>query len=1368
MRRKLLLFFLCVSFYAHATMIDDKVAVRTSNTSTSEKEIKRPTDNPPLALPPASCPSVIINGVSYNFIKPSPMNPQINPNPELGPLSFNVTGEVVLVDNGDENGGCATITTDLTGKIALISKGRCPSQFKAQRAQDAGAVGVIIYNPADGNLILSGVQPTLTIPVVGLLRADANAVIVALGMGTVSATLYTNLPKPTLSPDTSPAICAGARSFTIPYTAPVGSPNTYSISGAGITTVTDAPLPANSITVNLSSGATGSSISYTLTVKNSDDCVSDNITGSVTVNPAPSRLYVNVTASGANTGLTWTDAFTDLQSALNYSCNANLTEIWVAKGTYYPTADASGNTSPADPRTKTFVMKNGVAIYGGFVGGEAANYDLSLRNFTSNETILSGDIDGIPDVVTGSGSTLSISGNGGNAIHVITNLNNQLVSGVILDGFTVRGGNANQTGVPNNLGIVGGGMLNRADGVGKICNVSVNNCLFWGNTSANTGGGIYAQLANGGAMYLQLNNCEVRQNLSRNAGGGISNSANLDLSRCTIIGNKVSNTRGEGGGLSNGGILNISQSTISNNAAGYVGGGISVKVFTIGGIPIVNVSNSTISNNVAAFGAGIHNLSSSLTMTNSAIVGNIASGSDPTGGAGGLENVGFINATTANLINCTFHNNQQTSSTDPTADDIYSGNFGSQSTVNLKNTIINGSSATTTPNVRVFTDGTIPALGAIVSQGNNLISDGSSSFTNGINGDLVNVNPLFVSATDVHLQGCSPALNVGDNTANATTTDLDGNSRKFGVIDMGAYEYQSNTVAPPTASASTTTPTICSGNTINLSASGGSSFSWAGPTGSNFSSTDQNPSFMGSSTSYSGLYSVSVSNDNCPLTATATVSVQVNQGLNNPQVSPVAPLCAGTSLLLSASGGTSYSWAGPTFSSALRNPARPAVTTAMAGTYSVTVSADAGCFSVLTVSVQISPMVTAIQKGSNSPVCQGNTLQLSASGGVLYSWKAPDGFSSTEQNPTRTSASAAMSGLYSVTVGNGGTCTVSATLSVSVQAAALSVNPNPLNVCIGQTINLSANASPAASAFSWKGPGNFSSTTQNISTYATTTANLGIYSVSATIGSCTVSASSEVKSGAVLQAGVVGIPCLGGTIQFTASGMTSYTWSRPTNNFNSNLPNPVIPSSSMNDAGIYFLTARSGSCVASALVPVMLAGSGINPTFSLNPSTIAAGATVALSAASASGVYSWSGPSGFSGNTRTKSISNFQVANNGTYRLTLTVGTCTGYTEKNISINSATRLAAAESEEDIDLKINAYPNPVTHTLTVEVRLKEPSKLSLSLFNSIGKERGTWQLNEVRTLHKTELNMSELQGGVYLLQAQADKQKVVKRVMKIQY
>ncbi len=97
-----------------------------------------------------------------------------------------------------------------------------------------------------------------------------------------SPTVVTVNPLPTITVGTISSICSGSTSFTIPYTTTSGSPTTYSISGSGITTVTSGSLTASPITVNLSSPASGSSISFTLTVANAN-CTSTTVPGSVTV-----------------------------------------------------------------------------------------------------------------------------------------------------------------------------------------------------------------------------------------------------------------------------------------------------------------------------------------------------------------------------------------------------------------------------------------------------------------------------------------------------------------------------------------------------------------------------------------------------------------------------------------------------------------------------------------------------------------------------------------------------------------------------------------------------------------------------------------------------------------------------------------------------------------------------------------------------------------------------------------------------------------------------------------------------------------------------------------------------------------------------
>ena len=128
-------------------------------------------------------------------------------------------------------------------------------------------------------------------------------------------------------------------------------------------------------------------------------------------------------------------------------------EIWVAAGTYRP--GASG------VRTATFQLKNGVAIYGGFAGTETSR---AARDWVANLTLLSGDLDG------SGGLTAS------DAYHVVTGSGTDATA--VLDGFTIRGGNANGS-YPDNLG---GGMIN-VSGSPTLTNVT-----FSGNSATTAAG----------------------------------------------------------------------------------------------------------------------------------------------------------------------------------------------------------------------------------------------------------------------------------------------------------------------------------------------------------------------------------------------------------------------------------------------------------------------------------------------------------------------------------------------------------------------------------------------------------------------------------------------------------------------------------------------------------------------------------------------------------------------------------------------------------------------------------------------------------------------------------------------------------------
>ena len=160
-----------------------------------------------------------------------------------------------------------------------------------------------------------------------------------------------------------------------------------------------------------------------------------------------------------------------------------------------------------------------------------------------------------------------------------------------------------------------------------------------------------------------------------------------------------------------------------------------------------------------------------------------------------------------------------------------------------------------------------------------------------------------------------------------------------------------------------------------------------------------------------------------------------------PNLSSNSPVCEGSTLNLGSGNvpGATYSWAGPNnFNNTNQNPTITDIPYADSGTYTliVTVAPCISPASTISVAVSQTPVLSGVT--SNSPVCYGSTLDLSANPitGATYSWTGPDTFSSSQQNPARTGITFADSGTYTLTATIGSCSSIPATTSVRV-------NPNP-------------------------------------------------------------------------------------------------------------------------------------------------------------------------------------------------------------------------------------------------------------------------------------------------------------------------------------
>jgi N-acetylneuraminic acid mutarotase len=288
------------------------------------------------------------------------------------------------------------------------------------------------------------------------------------------------------------------------------------------------------------------------------------------------------------------------------------------------------------------------------------------------------------------------------------------------------------------------------------------------------------------------------------------------------------------------------------------------------------------------------------------------------------------------------------------------------------------------------------------------------------------------------------------NSITATANNTGGTLTVSAVNSCGNSAIKTLTITvnqiPAMPSAISGTATLCSGSTNTYSVpivSGATSYNWSLPSG--WLGTSTSNSINATTGTASGNISVTASNS-CGASSAQTLSITVN---SKPTITVNSgTICSGQSFTMSPSGASTYTYSG---GSAVVSPATNA-------SYSVSGTSAAGCVSassaVSSVTVNALPIVNATT--SNTLMCTGETVTLTASGAASYTFNPGGVGASVVVSPTVTSS-------YTVSGTDANGCSNSTVLTQSVslctgiqpvvQTIEANVYPNPFCNKINITLN---------------------------------------------------------------------------------------------------------------------------------------------------------------------------------------------------------------------------------------------------------------------------------------------------------------------------
>jgi len=505
-------------------------------------------------------------------------------------------------------------------------------------------------------------------------------------------------------------------------------------------------------------------------------------------------------------------------------------------------------------------------------------------------------------------------------------------------------------------------------------------------------------------------------------------------------------------------------------------------------------------------------------------------------------------------------------------------------------------------------------------------------------------------------------------TYNVTVTD--GN----GCTDVDAVNVNVNN--SPTANAGTDLA-ICDGQSASLTASGGTTYSWS----SGGTSATETVAPVSTTT-----YSVTVGNaNNC--FNTDDIQVTVNP-LPNAFAGNDITVCNGGSTDITATGGVSYFWSGGLGSGATQTLTNITSNT----TYTVTVTDANGCTNTDAIAITVGSALTP-DAGQDLSICLGESTDLTASGGVTYSWDNGINVATQTVSPTQTTT-------YTVNVTDGGSCTGSDAVIITVNGNPTANAGSDVAICEGETANLLATG---GSTYSWNqslGTGD----AQSVSPTTTTTYTVTV--TNASNCSDTDDIVVTVNANPVILASSTQTICDGGNTQITASGtgISAYTWTDSNGNNLTGQDQTVSPTTS---TWYYVSGSNANNCSATDSVEVIVNSTPLIDTSSVqiaDASCTNGGGTISGISIIGNGDFTYNWTNGITTIGNTLTIGGLVAGN---YTLNITdVNGCTHDIVLPVGFVDISNVAAnndsTETEEITPVSIDAYANDTGNVTTISI------------------------------------------------------------------